>query len=241
MGGGLPARPRAEGRLFPDEIVRRLPAASPGHPLATEWRQRADSAARLLSHLRARRPAAVLDVGSGNGWLTAAIAAALPHAHVLGLEPNDVERAQASRVFADRPNLRFVAGDVTSAAPPTARPDVVVLASVIQYVADLPALVSRLLGWIGDDPRGEIHILDSPLYAEAEVPAARERTRRHYEAVGVPAMADAYHHHGWRTLEAFAPEVLFRPDALRLRLERRLLGRARSPFPWIRVRPGGAR
>jgi SAM-dependent methyltransferase len=228
-----------EGRIYPDEIVRRLPATPPGHPLAGEWRQRADSAGRLLAHLRARSPRHILEVGSGNGWLGAAIAAALPRAAVTGMEPNDLERSQATRVFRDRPNLRFLADEVTTAQAPPERPDVIVLASVIQYVADLPVLLRRLLSWIEDDPGGEIHILDSPLYADGDVTAARERTQRHYAAIGVPTMTAVYHHHTWRSLDGFRTDVRYRPDAIRTRVERRLLGRERSPFPWIRVRPGG--
>ena len=128
-----------EGRLYPDDIVRALPRIPHGHPLEREWRQRADSAARLLGHLSAKRPTRLLDIGSGNGWLTAAIARALPDAAVTGMELNDLERTQAIRVFADQPNLGFGAGDVTTSPAPAARPETIVLASVIQYVPDLPA------------------------------------------------------------------------------------------------------
>jgi protein-L-isoaspartate O-methyltransferase len=232
-----------EGRLYPDDVVRSLPRTPPGHPLAAEWRQRADSAGRLIAHLQAQRVTRVVDVGSGNGWLAAAIARAIPSATVVGLEANEVELAQAMRVFPDRPNVRFVAGDATSAATPLERPDGIVLASMIQYVADLSALLRRMLAWLGDGSGGEIHVLDSPLYAPSEVAAARERTRRHYDAMGVPAMADAYHHHAWAALDAgngFDADVLYRPGGWRARVERRVLGRARSPFPWIRVRAGRA-
>ncbi|MGH2467925.1 MAG: hypothetical protein ACRDGL_09395, partial [Candidatus Limnocylindrales bacterium] len=40
-----------EGRLYPDEAVRRLPQAPRTDPLAREWRQRADSAQRLVAYL----------------------------------------------------------------------------------------------------------------------------------------------------------------------------------------------
>ena len=151
-----------------------------------------------------------------------------------GLDLNEVELQQARRVF-ERPNLQFVLADVVVAPAPVERPDVILLASVIQYVPDLPALITRLLGWLA--PGGELDILDSPLYAAGDLPAARERTRQHYAALAVPEMVEAYHHHQWRDLDGSNTAVRYRPDLLRHRLARRLLGWPRSPFPWVRIRP----
>lgn len=223
-----------EGRLYPDALVARLPDVPASDPLRREWRQRADSASRLVAHLgQLPLPLVVLEVGCGNGWLANRIAG-IPGSEVVGLDANEMELGQARRVFGGRPNLRFVLGDVLVVSSPVERPNVIVLASVIQYVPDLPALIRRLEGWLV--PSGEIHVLDSPLYRAEELPGARERTRRYYTALGVPAMAEAYRHHDRRAVDEFAADILYRPDALRRRIERRLLGRSRSPFPWIRVR-----
>ena len=227
----LRARER-EGRLYSDEFVRSLPSAPADHPLSAEWRLRADSSARLLRHLGGRRARRVVELGSGNGWLSAAIAAGLgPEARVVGLEANSVELEQARRVFADRANLAFVEGDLErDAGLPLDRPDAVVLASAIQYVEDLPALVARLRTLLAAG--GEVHILDSPIYAPGDVPAARERTREHYEQIGIPEMAANYHHHTWDEVDPFRPIVAYRPAAFAQRAAARL-GRARSPFPWL--------
>ena len=225
-----------EGRLYPDEVVARLPLAPAADPLRHEWLQRADSAARLVATLSGLpRPLVALEVGCGNGWLANRLAA-IPGSDVTGLDVNVTELDQARRVFGDRPNLRFVEADALLAPPPAVRPNVIVLASVIQYVPDLAALVRRLEDWLA--PGGEIHILDSPIYAPDDVPAARERTRRYYAELGVPEMAAVYRHHDWRALDGFRVDVLGRPETPLARLERRLLGRPRSPFPWLRIRPG---
>ena len=229
----LRARER-EGRLYSDEIVRSLPSAPADHPLSAEWRLRADSSARLLRHLASRRARRVVDLGSGNGWLTAAIAAELgAESRVVGVEANPVELEQARRVFHDRPNLPFVEGDLErDASLPLERPDAIVLASAIQYVADLPGLLLRLRDALA--PGGEVHIVDSPLYAAGDVPAARERTRAHYEAIGVSAMADAYRHHTWYEVAPFRPSVAYRPGGLVQRTAARLGRRdTASPFPWL--------
>ncbi|MDO8484819.1 MAG: class I SAM-dependent methyltransferase [Candidatus Limnocylindrales bacterium] len=226
-----------EGRLYPDAVVARLPESPAGDPLRAEWRQRADAAGRLVAYLvRLRCPLVVLELGCGNGWLANQIAL-IPDSAVVGVEVNELELHQARRVFARRRNLRFVLDDMRTMAMPADRPDIIVLASVIQYVPDLPALLGRLLSWLG--PGGEVHILDSGLYRSDQVADARDRTRRYYAAVGFPEMAEVYQHHDERELDGFATELLYRPDEFRRRLERRL-GRARSPFPWIRVRPESA-
>ena len=50
-----------------------------------------------------------------------------------------------------------------------------------------------------------------------------------------------YHHHQLEELAQFSPEVLRSPAAWRNRLQRRLLGKSTSPFPWLRIAPGSVR
>jgi SAM-dependent methyltransferase len=236
-GAGTEAYLRArerEGRLLPDVLVASLPDLPDSHPLAGEWAQRADSARRLVGHMRTMgRAATIVDLGCGNGWLAHRLAA-LPATTVLGVDTNLVELDQARRVFADEPNLTFAEADITAGAPPVAHADVVVLSSVIQYVADVAGLVAAIRTALA--PGSEIHILDSPLYRPSDVPAAIERTRRYYAGIGVPEMANHYHHHTWAELGAVPVDVLYSPAAWRPRVERHVLRRARSPFPWLLIR-----
>ena len=229
----LRARER-EGRLYPDATVAALPDVPITNPLRSEWLQRADSTGRLVAVLGRRpRPIEILEIGCGNGWLSNRLAQ-IPGASVVGLDANDVELDQARRVFVGRSNLRFVRADVRTAVPPEPAPDVIVLASVVQYVADLPALVRQLLGWLA--PRGEVDLLDSPLYRTEDRAAARARSRTYYASIGVPEMAASYHHHEWHELDGFAADLRYRPDSVRANFERRVLGRPRSPFPWLVIR-----
>ena len=213
-----------------------LPDVGHGHPHEREWRQRADSADRLLTYVRRReRPPVIVDLGCGNGWLANRLAS-VAGSVVAGMDVNTVELEQARRVFTGRPNLRFGVGDILDAALPIEHPDLVVLASVIQYLPDPSTLVATLLGRVAPD--GEVHVLDSPIYRPADVAAARRRTRQHYAGVGVAEMADLYHHHTWDELGSLPYDVMYRPDDRRRRLERRLR-LPRSPFPWLRFRPTG--
>jgi len=153
---------------------------------------------------------------------------------VVGVDISAAELDQARRVFGDRPRLHFVLGDITDGAVVVDRPDLVVLASVIQYLPDPGTILAAIVAALGPD--AEIHVLDSPLYAPSEVAAARRRTEQHYAALGVPEMAARYFHHDWRIFDRLPADVLYRPDTRWRRVERRVVRRPRSPFPWIRIR-----
>jgi hypothetical protein len=113
------------------------------------------------------------------------------------------------------------------------------VASTLQYVADPATFLRSLLGALAAD--GEIHVLDSPIYDPADVASARERTRAHYQRIGVEEMIEHYHHHDWKVFDGLSHDVLHRPLSVRHRAERRLLRRPVSQFPWIRITAGVAR
>jgi SAM-dependent methyltransferase len=231
----LRARER-EGRRLPDALVATLPDVPRTDPRSHEWRQRADSCARLVAYVRTLpRPVTIVDVGCGNGWVASRMART-DGARVVGIDAVADELDQARRVFGSQPRLEFVCAEVVDGDLPTDRADVVVLASVVQYVPEPARLIGSLLATLR--PGGEVHVLDSPLYRSSELAAARERTREHYAEVGVPEMVGAYHHHTWESFASLHPDVLYRPDTLRRRFERRVLRRPRSPFPWLRFRAG---
>ena len=151
---------------------------------------------------------------------------------MVGTDINDVELEQARRVFT---GVSFVHHDMRGPDLPMPRPDAIVVASAIQYVADPAPLVTAWLGALR--PHGEIHILDSPIYADADAAAAaRERSRRHSESLGAREMVDGYHHHTRDTFAPFCLDVLYDPASPLMRVQRRLLRTERSPFPWLSIR-----
>ena len=222
-----------EGRLPADDLVRDLPVTPAGHRLAAEWRVRAWTLSRLRAYLEGRPELAViLDVGCGNGWMSARLAE-VPGRLVYGLDVNRPELEQGARVFGRCPRLAFLFADVTAGGIPSASVDVVLLAGAIQYFPDIGGLVPGLLRLLR--PGGELHILDSPFYAGAEADRARERSERYYHRLGCPAMAARYHHHRFEDLAPFAPLCLHDPTAILSRVRRRLLHTSESPFPWFRI------
>lgn len=225
-----------EGRLFPDEVVRQLPDLAENHPLCKEWRLRASSARRLVEHAAAlRRHLRILELGCGNGWLSHQLST-LPDARIWGLDLRGPELDQAARLFSGR-RIGFLSADVFRLPFAPASMDLIVVASSIQYFPDLPALIRCLQALLSQD--GELHILDSPVYEELDLAAAQERTRRYYDRLGFPEMAQHYFHHTFAELRAFRPRWLYRPDAISARLSR-LAGRSDSPFPWLSIGAGSA-
>jgi SAM-dependent methyltransferase len=214
---------RKEGRIFSDDIVRQLPDLPADHVFCHEWKVRAASAGRMLGYLEGlNRPLTILDLGCGNGWLTHRVAQT-GESRVIGLDRNRLELEQAARVFGSGSRLLWAESNILSAPFAQASFDIILVAAAIQYFPDLRRLILALRALLA--PGGEIHLLDSPLYAPEALAAARERSRQYYENLGIPRMAEFYHHHPVTDLDAFNPVFLYRP------------ARDDSPFPWIRLQP----
>jgi SAM-dependent methyltransferase len=220
-----------EGRLYSDEVLKELPAISANHPFAGEWRARAASSHRLTAYLERARSKVILELGCGNGWLANRMADATGTS-VVGLEKDNVELFQARRVFAHRRQLSWIAGDIFCGPFAERSFDSIVIASAIQYFPNVPCLIQALVPILREG--GEIHILDSPLYAERDIAAARERSKRYYEQLGFPEMAAHYHHHSPTAFAAYNADWLYTP---RLDASRRNDALQDSPFPWVRLRP----
>ncbi|MCI0610415.1 MAG: methyltransferase domain-containing protein [Anaerolineae bacterium] len=221
-----------EGRLYSDDVVARLPLMPSDNSLADEWRARSASASRLTQYLlRRATPLSILDLGCGNGWFSNLLSK-FGH-RVLSVDQNRHELKQAARVFSLNPCLFFIETNIFSAPFMAGTFDVIVLASVIQYFHDLPALLKVLLRYL--KPKGEIHIMDSPLYSDEELKAAVHRSQQYYSSLGFPEMAGHYFHHNLSDLDAFDSKWLYNPQSHIYRLKR-LLGWVDSPFPWIMIR-----
>ena len=220
-----------EGRLLRDEDVLLLPRGGTGQ-LAEEWKVRADSARRLVDTLRRWKGGArILEVGCGNGWLSALLHRA-GH-QVLGIDACVPEVEQAARIFN---GPVFALADPWWARLPAGGFDVVVFAESIQYFADVQAILDRAQELLAEG--GEVHVLDSILYPDASAAqAALERSKAYYAATGHPEMATHYHAHR-------LPDLLIRPgtrvlqDPDRLPRLRRMAGLPVSPFTHVVIDKG---
>lgn len=215
-----------EGRLYSDEEVKQLPEFKSRHQ--QEWAVRKRSFQRLLPYLTSRRPATIMEVGCGNGWLIHG----LSHVHGIeccGVDINEAELQQACRVFCPRQNLFFVKGDVCSPLFGDLRLDAIILASSLQYFDDLSGTLTILQSLLTKG--GEIHILDTPWYERDEIAAAAGRSEQYFGRHQNDAMKEFYHHHSWSDLKSLPYRVEFDPRNWRNRLKN--LFQQESPFPWI--------
>jgi trans-aconitate 2-methyltransferase len=108
--------------------------------------ERARPFAELVARVGAEAPSAVLDLGCGEGSLTASLGRRWPHARVTGIDSSPEMLAAAAAVAAPG-QVEFVLGDVREWAP--AEPvDVVVSNAVLHWVPGHDRLLTRWAGWL---------------------------------------------------------------------------------------------
>lgn len=218
-----------EGRLLEDGLVANLPDLPAKHPLHQEFALRTLSAKRLRKWLDRHEPdGRVLELGCGNGWLLRYLVNDSERTG-MGVDINRPELEQAARVFEDDPIL-WVLGDVFDPLFPDQFVDVIIVASAVQYFANLPRLIERLLELLR--PTGSIHFIDSHWYHSEQQESAVDRSLEYYQRQGIPAMAQHYHHHTTESLQPYHWELAYNPHSLKNRLSRKF-GQTVNPFPWI--------
>ncbi|OJJ15167.1 hypothetical protein BKI52_39570 [marine bacterium AO1-C] len=217
---------KKEGRVYADKELMLLPEQAIRH--TQEWPLRQESADHLINYLQVNPKPVILEIGCGNGWLANRVCNNTS-ADVYALDLNEPELKQAVRVFAHE-RLKLIYGNIFSESFDDFRAgiDLIYLAGSIQYFNDLSLILNRLFSFL--NPSGEIHILDTPFYANVTQSAAKQRSKVYYEQLGFPEMISSYHHHTWEALASFAPEVLYKPS-----LWQKLLRKRKSPFPWIKL------
>jgi ubiquinone/menaquinone biosynthesis C-methylase UbiE len=213
-----------EKRIYTDEQLQLLPDID--HIYYDEWKIRKRSSERLINYLtKKNRTLEILEVGCGNGWLSAKLAN-IPDSTVAGLDINQVEIEQANRVF-NKENLEFLYDSFNENTFDNRRFDTIIFAASLQYFPSVVTVMNHALAILR--PGGEIHIIDTPFYKPAQAWIAGQRSNQYYTALGVPEMAAHYFHHAVSEFWGFKYKILFNPARFYNRLFRK------DPFFWIRI------
>ena len=183
-----------EGRILGDEQVSALPFTSTDYLHHEEWNLRRNSYKRLLSVLKRKKPTTLLDIGCGNGWLVGNLANELNYCQLSGIDVNQVELEQASKLFAgERSRFYFLDLIDNSFFDPESF-DAIIFNASIQYFDNLSAIIA--IAKILLKSKGILLINDSPVYTnDTDSEAARLRSEAYYKQLGVPDMAKNYFHH----------------------------------------------
>jgi ubiquinone/menaquinone biosynthesis C-methylase UbiE len=220
-----------EGRIYSDEEVAGLPDIASKHPYHSEWMIRKQSADRLVNYLTQKnRLLNILEVGCGNGWLSAMMAD-IPGSDITGIDVNGYELEQAKRVFGIKETLRFYLCHLHDEILYNKHFDIIVFAASIQYFSSLDGILKDALHHL--NRKGEIHIMDSPFYKQKELTQAKQRSLEYFESVGFQQMNEHYFHQSLEDLKHFSSRFIYNPHSVT-----RYFVKNKNPFPHICIKLG---
>lgn len=137
----------------------------------------------FIKRMRLQGVKRLLDLGCGDGRITAYLAKMLPNAQIIGLDPSEemITQAKALQYKENLSNLSFVQGDAESYSFPTAF-DAIVSFSCIHWIPNQPLLMSTLASHINKGgtlcflcaPQVE-HNLNSVLNTAIQLPQWKDR------------------------------------------------------------------
>ena len=215
-----------EGRIYSDSEVQKLPVIHQSHKYYNEWLIRKNSSDRLIRYLlKKKQQLKILEIGSGNGWLSAKLSL-IPRSMVLGVEINSFEYKQARRVFKEYSNLEFSENFPEHDIKSGNNFDIIVLAAAIQYFSSFQEIINKSRRLLNE--KGEIHILDTHFYQETQINLARERSFKYFKSIGLSEMTGQYFHHSKNEYTKFNYRVMYSPGGFQ-----RFLSGIKNPFPWI--------
>jgi trans-aconitate 2-methyltransferase len=131
------------------------PTGSAAAPAAAAWDpatylrfagERARPFVDLVARIGASSPRTVVDLGCGEGALTASLAQRWPEAHVTGIDSSATMLAAAA-AHAIPGRVEFAPGDVRDWSP-DGQPDVVLSNAVLHWVPDHDELLTSWAGWL---------------------------------------------------------------------------------------------
>jgi ubiquinone/menaquinone biosynthesis C-methylase UbiE len=219
----------AEGRIYTEEQVARLPEIPVSHPHFKEWQVRKTSCRQFSNYIMHKNPkASILEIGCGNGWLCHQLTK-VTSGKITGVDVNTVELDEAKKVFGHLEQLEFIVGDPRDGILKGKEYDLIVFASSIQYFYPLDETIDSCLRLLKTG--GEIHLMDTHFYKEYEREQARQRSKHYFEKMGFSSMCSHYFHHTLEDLKGYDYTILRNPVSI----FNKLTGN-KNPFYWLSIR-----
>lgn len=184
-----------EGRGASDADRLALPYVTSG-PLASQWRIRARTFDRFVAAVleprerAAGRSLAILDLGAGDGWLAARMAARGHRAVALDARVDAVDGLAASRLFTRQKAFAFgrVAARFEELPLAEGAFDLALFNASLHYATDLARALAEARRAVRSG--GAVAILDSPFYGAATSGEAMLREREQTTRIAFPDLAD---------------------------------------------------
>jgi 2-polyprenyl-3-methyl-5-hydroxy-6-metoxy-1,4-benzoquinol methylase len=200
-----------EGKQYTDEELANLPSVKHSNNNRQEWAARKNSLKRLLYYLKQKRDQLhILEVGCGNGWLSAQLASGTKN-NITGIDIDDGAIEQAKRVFGTKENLEYVQFDFNNEYFEERKFDIVIIAASIQYFYSFKKTIATAMEHL--TLQGEIHILDSVLYRQHEIAAAKQQTANYLHTMEMDELAPFYFYHSMEELKKFNHTILYDPSS----------------------------
>lgn len=179
-----------------DAELRALPYVSDG-PLARQWGVRARTfeafVARVVAPLERQhqRPLRILDLGAGNGWLSARMTSRGHRAVAVDIRLDSVDGLGAAHAYARIVERMFLRVAASFEQLPLRHRifDLIVFDASLHYASDLTIALAEAVRVLA--PRGHVAILDSPFYQRAESGEAMAREKKESTRHDFPDLADA--------------------------------------------------
>lgn len=155
-----------EGRCeSPEEYLLRLPYPQPSHPLSKQWGIRARSYEALKKRVISKLPKGsnILDLGAGNGWLSARLQNNGMNPLAIDISGDPQDGLAAAQHFPTIPDLALASFDDLPVRSNCA--DVVIFNASFHYSNDGHTVLREACRVLR--PGGQIIIMDSPLYRDA--------------------------------------------------------------------------
>lgn len=196
----------SEQRVVNDDLLKTLPVTPSAYIHHNEWEIRTRNFHRFLKYIQGlKKPLSILDVGCGNGWMSAQLNR-VGHS-VTAVDLNMTELQQAEKVFGTNERLKWVYADIMEDTIDAVNFDVIVFGASCQYFNNITTLTKRIMPWLCK--KGSIHLLDSFFYAATDIQAAHDRTAAYYNSIGHPIMSEYYFHHSISDLKKLGYKKLY--------------------------------